>query len=48
MSGYTCMSKVFINVYCASSSKMMIQTNGVFELLKGNNSMEPIDYMGVC
>jgi hypothetical protein len=27
---------------------MMIQINGVFELLKGNTFMEPIDCMGAC
>jgi hypothetical protein len=45
MNGSTCMSKVFINVCCAFDSKMMFQINGVFELLGGNISMEPIDYM---
>jgi hypothetical protein len=47
-SGSTCMSEVFINVCCAFSSRMMIQNNGVFELLGGNTWMEPIDCMGVC
>jgi hypothetical protein len=48
ISGSTCMFKVFINVYFVSSSKIMIQINGVFELLKGNTSMELIDCMGMC
>jgi hypothetical protein len=48
MCGLTCMSKVFINVCCASNSKMMIQVNGVFELLKLNTLMEPNDCMNIC
>jgi hypothetical protein len=48
MSGSVCISKVFLNVCCASSFGMMIQTNGIFELIGGTTSMEPIDYMGVC
>jgi hypothetical protein len=48
MNGSTCMSKVFINVYCVSNSKMMIWDIGVLELLRENTSMEPIDCMGVC
>jgi hypothetical protein len=47
MNGSPCMSKVFINVCFASSSKMMFQINGMFELLRGNTSMEPIDCMGM-
>jgi hypothetical protein len=47
MNGSTCMSKVFINVFCVFDSKMMFQINGVFELLGGNTSMEPIDCMGM-
>jgi hypothetical protein len=42
------MFKVFIGVYFAFGSKMMIQANGVFELIGGNTSMEPIDSMGMC
>ncbi len=48
MNGSTYMFEVFINVCCASNSRMMIQINGVFELLKGNTFMEPIDCMGAC
>jgi hypothetical protein len=48
INGFTCMSKVFINVYYVFSSKMMIWANDVFELLRGNISMEPIDCMGMC
>jgi hypothetical protein len=44
-SGSICMSKVFISVYCLFGSRMMIQTNGVFVLIKGSTSMEPIDCM---
>ncbi len=48
MSGSIYMFEVFINIYCAFESKMMIQANGLFELLGGSTSMEPIDYMGMC
>jgi hypothetical protein len=48
MSGSIYMFEVFINVCCAFDSRMMIRTNGVFELNGGNTSMEPIDCMGVC
>ncbi len=45
--GLICMSKVFINACCAFNFEMTIRPNGVFELLGGKTSMEPIDYMGV-
>jgi hypothetical protein len=48
MSGSIYMFEVFISVYCAFDSRMMIQVNGVFELNGGNISMEPINCMGVC
>jgi hypothetical protein len=41
------MSKVFINVRHASDFKIMIQANGVFEVIGGTTSMEPIDCMGM-
>jgi hypothetical protein len=44
-SGSICMFEMFINVYCASGFKMMIWANGVFVLIGGSTSMEPIDYM---
>jgi hypothetical protein len=47
MNGSTCLSKVFINVFYASSSEMMFQINGVFKLLGGNICMEPINCMGM-
>ncbi len=48
MCGLTCMFELFINVCCASNFEMMIQVNGVFELLKVNTSMEPNDCMNIC
>ncbi len=35
-------------MYVMRLAQMMIQINGVFELLRGTTSIEPIDYMGVC
>ncbi len=32
---------------CAFSSRMMIQANDVFALIRGSSSMKPIDYMDV-
>jgi len=48
MCGLTCIFEVFINVCSASNSIMVIQVNGVFELLKVNTSMEPNDCMNIC
>ncbi len=47
MNGSICMSKVFISVYCANNFGKMIQLNGVFTLIGGSTSMEPIDCMDV-
>jgi hypothetical protein len=41
------MFEVFISVCYAFSSRMMIRDNGVFKLIGGTISMEPIDCMGV-
>ncbi len=48
MSGSIYMFEVFINIYCAFDFRMMSQSNGLFELLGGNISMEPTDCMGMC
>jgi len=47
MNGSICMSKVFINVCYVFGSRMMIRANGVFKLIRGTISIEPIDYMGM-
>ncbi len=39
------MFEMFINVYCAFDSEMMIQANYVFMLIGGSIAMEPIDCM---
>jgi hypothetical protein len=45
MNGSICMFEVLLNVCYAFASKMMIQTNGVFVLIRGSNSMELIGCM---
>ncbi len=41
------MFEMFIRVYCAFDFEMMIWANGVFALIGGSTSMEPIDCMDV-
>jgi len=41
------MFEMFISVYCVSGFEMMIWTKGVFMLIGGSISMEPIDSMDV-
>ncbi len=45
MSGSIWMSKMLFSVCCRFDSKMMIQTNDVFALIRGFTSMELIDCM---
>jgi hypothetical protein len=45
MSGSICMFEVLLNVCYAFGSKMMIQINGVFVLIRGSTSMELIGCM---
>ncbi len=42
-----CMFELFITIYCVFGFRMMIQANGVFKLIGGTTSMEPIDCMVV-